>query len=146
MVRPSEKSAYPRFMIKPNGPTIGRQLRISRCGEENTKCSALNPQGPLNAPSQSKPPSKMCSQSNVISSHAASSSCSAKPRLPSGGNTPRQTDRRNGCHHSGPIKLTYQCRSGGCSILTLLDPFCAQSVLSALTSDALRNNLIRLKS
>ena len=124
----SGPNAYRPLMIKVSGPTIGRRTHTSRCGEENAKCSGSNLLDPPNASSQSKQLFRTSSPSNVISSHAASTSSLGKLRFTSGGNALRQPDRRHGCHRLGPIELTCQCR---CAIHTLTHihddnatPFC----------------------
>ena len=67
MVPLSGPSGYQPFMIKVSGQTIGRRIHISPSEGENAKCSASNPQGLLNASSQSMPLSKTPSTSNAIS-------------------------------------------------------------------------------
>ena len=109
MVPLSGPSGYQPFMIKVSGQTIGRRIHISPSEGENAKCSASNPQGLLNACSQSMPLSKTPSTSNAISSHAASTSSSGKPRLRFRGNALRWPDRRQDCYRLDPIELTCQC-------------------------------------
>ena len=109
IVPPFGTNAYLPFMIKVYGQTIGRRIHISPSEGENAKCSASNPQGLLNASFRSTLPSKTPSPSNVISSHAVSTSSSGKPRLRCGGNALRRPDRRHGCHRLGPIELTCRC-------------------------------------
>ena len=103
------RKAYPPFMIKGSGPTIGRRPHTSQCEGANAKCSASHPLDLPNASSQSNPPSKTSSPSNAISSRAASSSNSGWLHLRCGGNVLRQPDRHNGCQPLVPIELTCQC-------------------------------------
>jgi hypothetical protein len=110
MARPFNRNTYPPFMIRGSGQTIRQRIHTSRCGEENAKCSGSNRLDPPNASSRSTPLSKTPSPSNVISSHAASTSSSGKPRLRCGGNALRQPDRRHGYRRLDPIELTCQCQ------------------------------------
>ena len=65
MAPPFDKNAYPPFMIRVSGPTIGRRIHTSLSAGGNARCSASNPLDPLNASSRSTPQCRTSSPSNV---------------------------------------------------------------------------------
>ena len=66
MAPPFDRNAYPPFMIRVSGPTIGRRTHTNRSGGENAKCSGSNRLDLPNAFSRSTP---QCRTSSTVQRH-----------------------------------------------------------------------------